>query len=141
MSVQNQVLERAEGSVAFSGIRGFTRAAHVENQSGIWHILGNVDHPLQLVHRLNASYAFHFGDGKGRPTLTRGAQVAARGRVKRGEREAVLRESAGHRLYVLLRGVIEVASCGENFDSFEACLGNLPKKFRGQPSRNEHISR
>jgi hypothetical protein len=51
----------------------------------------------------------------------------------------MLREEACHRLHFLLGSVIEVASRGENLESLETGLGNLPEKFRGQFSRHEQV--
>lgn len=53
----------------------------------------------------------------------------------------MLRECASDGLDFLFGGVIEMAARSENLESFKASSGDLPEKFRVQPSRDEQVSR
>src|SRR5260370_37617970 len=77
MRVQNQMLQRAKGSVALSRIRRFAGAAHVQDEARIRQVVGDVDDALQFVHGFDAADAFDLANATRSPAFAHCAQVAA----------------------------------------------------------------
>src|SRR6202008_5096287 len=80
-SVQRQVLEGTEGRIALAWVSGFPRASHMQNHPGKGKDLGHVNDTFQLIHGLDATYAFHLGDGQGPAAFTVDGEIAASGRM------------------------------------------------------------
>ena len=137
MRVQDEMLERTEGGVALARVGRFARAAHVQNHARIGQVFGDIDDALQLVHGLDAAHAFDFANGKREPP----SRVALRSRLlgawSDSSAESVSVQGLGHGLNFGARGVIEMASGTENFQTLETCARNLAKKFGSNFSGNE----
>src|SRR6516162_5352240 len=135
------MLERTEGGVPFSGVSGFTRAAHMQNHPGKWEDLSHVDDAFQLVHGLNAAHAFHLCDREGAATFTVDAEIAARRCMQGIKLQTVVGERLCDGSHFGICRIIKMTASREDFQSLEASMMDLRQQFRREFLRNEKISR
>src|SRR5258708_20751952 len=128
--MKHQVLQGAECSITFSRVGSFPWASHVENHPGKGKIFSDIDCPLELVHGLDAPYAFDFGDGKRSAAFSVGAKVAAGGGMQRGKLQAVVSQNVRHATDILRVGVVKVAAARKKLDRLKTRAVNQRQKLR-----------